>query len=162
MKVTKHITDLIDTLQERCPEAFPSRPLPKVPIAFHQHKAIQRILNVNYRTAEYILMLWCQGNRYDAAMVEGAARIRCDGVAKGTVSRREAEFHKGRLEEYYRNRAVGEAKYCQGSIIDYYAAKFPKEPVVNYGQSKSLLGKLIALFKGDSVFNSKRGEMPSN
>lgn len=106
MKVTKHITDLIDTLQERCPDAFPKKPLPKVPIAFHQHKAIQRILNVNYRTADYILMLWYQGKRYDAAMVEGAPRIRCDGVAKGTVSRREAEFHKARLDEYYESRTA--------------------------------------------------------
>ena len=162
MKYSPHISDLIDTLQERCPIAFPSKPLPKVPIAHHQHKAIQRILDVNYATADYILLLWCHGRRYDQCCVEGAQRIRCDGVARGTVSRREAEYHKGKLDAYYERRAVGEAKKCQGSISDYYVAKLPKEPVINYGQSKSLFGKLMALFKGDSVFNSKRGEMPSN
>jgi sRNA-binding protein len=136
MKVTKHITDLIDILQERCPTAFPKKPLPKVPLAYSQHKAIQRILDVNYATASYILQLWCHGRRYDmACATQGTPRMRCDGVARGVVSSKEAEWHKGRLDAYY------EARTAVGSAVS-TADLVNTEHYSTVGKGSSILDKL--------------------
>lgn len=147
----KHITDLIDILQERCPTVFPKKPFPKVPIAYNQHKVIQRILNVNYSTANYILQLWCHGKRYDlACSTAGSPRIRCDGVAKGTVSAKEALWHKSRLDAYYASRRYSKADDVRSGLISEIINA--KEPKTFFGMLKDMLGM-------NSVFSSPKCSM---
>lgn len=118
----KYIEDLIDTLQEVAPTAFPKKPLSKVPLSHRQHKVIQAILDVDWHTADTVLSWWCQGRRYDkACSVEGVPRYRVDGKVGGVVTAHDAQWHKDNLEEYYRRHA---AKYHQVSLVDYYEAKF--------------------------------------
>lgn len=125
MKFTKRHEELIDKLQELCPTAFSKKPASKLPLALGSTKAVQAILDVNYATAEYLLKLWCQGRRYDkACSVAGTPRYHVNGSVAGKVSAGQAEFHKARLEKFYRSRAVGAAKYYSGNLAEFYAAKF--------------------------------------
>lgn len=111
MYFTKRHKALIDQLQELCPTAFPKKPLPKVPLAVvGQTRVVQAALDIDYRTAEILLHYWCQGKRYHAACVEGAKRYRVNGTVYGSVSPKQALYHKGKLDEYYAGKAVGEAK----------------------------------------------------
>lgn len=101
----KYIEDLIDTLQEVAPTVFPKKPLPKVPLAPRQHKAIQAILDIDWHTADTVLSWWCQGRRYDkACSVAGVPRYRVDGKIGGTVTTHDAQWHKDNLDEYYASR----------------------------------------------------------
>jgi len=120
MLFTPYHKELIDKLQELCPTTFPRKPFPKVPLAYNSVKAVQRVLNVNYVTADFLLQHWCS--------TPDAPRYFVDGTVHGKVSSSESQWHKGKLEEYYRSRAVGQAKYHQGSLVDYYESKFHSQP----------------------------------
>ena len=149
MYFTKEHKVLIDKLQELCPTTFPKKPAKKVPLAHGQHKAIQRALDIPWHTADELLTAWCRGRRYDEVMVAGAPRYRIDGTVSGKVSHSQAMYHKECLDEYLRNRAVGEAKYCKGSISDYYASR--RQPKRNVGFMERLLR-----FFGLSTLSTKR------
>lgn len=106
MYFTKEHKVLIDRLQELCPTAFPKKPAKKVPLAHGQHKAIQRVLDVSWHTADELLIAWCRGRRYDEVMLVGAKRYRIDGTVSGKVSHSCAMSHKECLDEYYASRVA--------------------------------------------------------
>ncbi len=81
--------ELIDTLQELYPLAFPKNPLDKVPLAIgitEQLFEIKDELGVSKKIIQVAMDLWCTGLRYKNALKNiGSPRYNLDGSQSGHV-----------------------------------------------------------------------------
>lgn len=97
----------ISRLQKQFPLAFPKKPAPKLPLKLGIHKdlyAQAESLKLTNAEIKEAVKTWCQGSRYWACMVEGAARLDLAGVPAGEVTATDAT-HAQQLAERRRTHA---------------------------------------------------------
>ncbi|WP_454720823.1 MULTISPECIES: ProQ/FinO family protein [Cupriavidus] len=76
-------------LQRHFPRAFPKNPAPKLPLKQGiLDDAAQQLdtLGLTREQLQQAIAAWCQGSRYWACLVEGAARVDLQGNPVGSVS----------------------------------------------------------------------------
>lgn len=115
---------LIDVLQEVYPNAFPKKPLGKVPLAIgitEQLISIKEKLGVSANLIRIAMELWCSGVRYKESLKIGSPRYNLDGSYAGIVMDR-----KGRIElenkllatEKERDEAIAKAEEYEKEICE--------------------------------------------
>ena len=85
---------VIGKLQARFPMAFPKKPAAKVPLKigiFEDLLPHAAALALNEAELRAAIRTWCRGQRYQACMVEGAARVDLAGQEAGQVTQAEAK-----------------------------------------------------------------------
>jgi ProP effector len=91
----------IGKLQKRFPGAFPRNPAPKVPLKigiFEDLVVHATELSLSESELRAAIKIWCRGNRYWTALVEGAIRVDLSGSDAGRVSKEDG-VRALRLEE---------------------------------------------------------------
>jgi ProP effector len=88
------VVHTIGKLQKRFPLAFPKNPAPKVPLKvgiFEDLMKHAEELGLNEKELRAAIKVWCRGNRYWTALVQGAPRLDLTGAQAGEVSSADAE-----------------------------------------------------------------------
>ncbi|WP_454731355.1 MULTISPECIES: ProQ/FinO family protein [Cupriavidus] len=83
------VVESIWRLQRHFPRAFPKNPAPKLPLkqGILDDAALQLdTLGLTREQLQQAIAAWCQGSRYWACLVEGAARVDLQGNPVGSVS----------------------------------------------------------------------------